>query len=152
VLRLRVAQRSGPVLEVEACGRLEPVAEHTPHPVPGTLAAFARAVALEPSDTTRLGTWPAEFVVALCAAGVEAENEGGLARLIRLSVDLVQEAPVERTLHLAIDGVRPVYGDMAKVVFRVTFGGGRLVARGDALIVSALARSSAQAIPLRLVA
>jgi hypothetical protein len=91
-------------------------------------------------------------VVALCAAGVEAENESGLARLLRLSVELVQPAPLERRLRLAIDGVRPVAGDVARVAFRVTAGRGRLVAKGDALVVSGLAHASALAIPLRLVA
>jgi len=150
--RARVVQRSGRVLSVEALGCEAAPCERAPGPIPGTLAAFARAVDLAPRDYERLPSWPAEFVVALCAAGVEAENEGGLARLVRLAVELVHEGPIERTLRLAIDGVRPVSGDMAKVVFRVTWGGGRLVARGDALIVSALARSCAVAIPLRLVA
>ncbi len=109
---------------------------------------------MKPSRYSRLEAWPAAFVVALCAAGVEAENEneGGLAKLVRLNVELVSDAPISTTPRLAIDGVRPVSNDMARVVFRVTSGAGRLVARGDALIVSALARSCAMAIPLRLVA
>lgn len=152
--RARVVQRCGRVLEIDAVGRSERAKRSAPHPVPGKLAAFARAVDLAPRDYERLVAWPADYVVALCAAGVEAENEneGGLAKLIRLKVELVSDGPIDRSLHLAIDGVRPVSGDMAKVVFRVTSTAGRLVARGDALIVSALARSSAMAIPLRLVA
>jgi hypothetical protein len=150
----RVVQRSGRVLDIEAHGRLVEPARARPHPVPGKLAAFARAVDLRPRDYARLEAWPADYVAALCAAGVEAENEneGGLAKLIRLNVELVNDGPISSSLRLAIDGVRPLSGDMAKVVFRVTSGAGRLVARGDALIVSALARSSAMAIPLRLVA
>ncbi len=153
--RARVVQRAGRVLDIEAVGRVVEPVRSRPHPVPGKLAAFARAVDLEPRDYARLDAWPADYLVALCAAGVEAENEneGGLAKLIRLNVEIVNEAKIATSaLHLAIDGVRPVSGDMAKVVFRVTSGAGRLVARGDALIVSALAHSAAMAIPLRFVA
>ena len=64
----------------------------------------------------------------------------------------MSDGPILTSLRLSIDGIRPVSGDMARVVFRVTSGAGRLVARGDALIVSALAHSCAMAIPLRFVA
>jgi hypothetical protein len=149
--RARVVQRSGLVLEVEGLGH-EGRSPGRPRPIPGELAAFARAVSADEDDYARLETWPTDFLVALCAAGVEAENESGLARLLRLSVELVQPAPLESGVHLAIDGVRPVAGDTARVVFRVTRGAGRLVARGDALIASALAHHPALAIPARLAA
>jgi hypothetical protein len=148
----RVVQPSGPVMEIEVLGKRGVPEFRDAGPIPGKLAAFARAVDLQPRHYATLANWPADYVVALCAAGVEAENEGGLAKLIRLSVELIHEGPIDRSLQLGIDGVRPVSGDMAKVVFRVTSRGGQLVAKGDALIVSALARSTAQAIPLRFVA
>jgi hypothetical protein len=150
--RVRAVQPAGRVLALAVEGRLEPVRETLPRPIPGHLAAYVRALELDPRLTSRAVSWPADFVVALCAAGVEAENEGPLSRLVRLSVELVHEAPIERVLHLANLGVHPVSGDMARVVFRVTGGNGRLVARGDALIVSALARSCALAMPIQLAA
>jgi hypothetical protein len=140
----RVVQRCGKVLTVEASGQERPAREDTARPVPGALAAYARAVGLASRYRT-LRVWPFAFVVAVAAAGVEAENEGGLARLLRLSIDLVAEAPLEAAVRLGIDGVRPVSGDTARVVFRVN-AGRRLVARGDALILSALARSAAMAL------
>src|SRR5262249_25951148 len=133
--RARVAQRSGRVLDVEALGREGRARAGRPRPIPEALPAFARAGEGGGAGDGRPEAWPGDFVVALCAAGVEAENESGLARLVRLNVELVLAAPLELGLPLAIDGVRPASGDMACVVFRVTRGRGRLVARGDALIV-----------------
>src|SRR5688572_6086661 len=54
----RVVQRSGRVLDIEAHGRIVQPTRSRPHPVPGKLAAFARAVDLRPRDYARLDSWP----------------------------------------------------------------------------------------------
>jgi hypothetical protein len=153
VARATVLQGTDRVLEVEMGGAWRP-----PHPDPRPAARTegARGLSLYARATSTpvrgLTSWPVDYVVALCAAGVEAENEGGLARLLRLALDVIQDAPLGAPLRFAVDGIRPVSGDTARVVFRVTAATGRLVARGDALIVSALAHSLAMAIPLRMAA
>ncbi|HZV02035.1 MAG TPA: hypothetical protein VFF73_35330 [Planctomycetota bacterium] len=153
VARATVHQGANHVLEVEMGGAWRP-----PHPDPrpaargegcSALSLYARATS---TPVRGLTSWPVDYLVALCAAGAEAENEDGLARLLRLALDVVQEAPLDAPVRFAVDGIRPVSGDTARVVFRVTADTGRLVARGDALIVSALARSAAMAIPLRMAA
>lgn len=146
--RMMVRQRSGPVLELEARGRAVSPGVAGRHEPPARLTAFARSLGVPTERYERMTAWPTEFLVALAAAGVEAE-EDGLARLLRLTVDLVGPASLDRSLRFAIDAVRPISGDMARVIFHITSGLGRLAARGDALVLSTLAHSDAIALPAR---
>jgi len=141
--RLRVSQPVGPVLEVDAHGSRALGVLESAGDLPRDLEDFGLALGESGMRYARASVWPVEFTVALAAAGVEAEEQAGLARLLRLTVDLVAPAPLDERVHFAIDGVKPIAGDMARVVFRVTSGRSRLVARGDAIIVAALARSAA---------
>jgi hypothetical protein len=144
--RLRASQLGDPVLDVEALGREGSAVPRPRRLVPPELEQFARALGQGPDRYAEAPAWPSEFVVALAAAGVEAEEQDGLARLLKLTVEFAAPAPLSERLHFAIDGVKPVSCDLARIVFRVTRGRSRLVARGDAVIVSALARSAAIAL------
>lgn len=153
---LRVSQPAGPVLEVSVAGKVAgPALVPAPPALPGELALFARALDEDEERYRELGAWPVEHTVALAAAGVEAEEQEGLARLLRLTVELASPAPLESRPRFALDGVKPLAGDLARIVFRVIAEErgprgharhARLVARGDAVVASLLARGAAVAL------